>query len=181
MENIVKSMLREDADYIIMAEARDSIAFYIALEVTDRGTRRSKMTAHFTNAIDFPYNMANKICEKYGGDLYTTILKVAQNYNYAFEFIQLKNKSKKRLKAIYEFRYDNIEHRVTVHQICKYRFATDDWVWKYDIGKEKEVIGEEEDYVAFKMFDAELKKIAKEHEMIEDNVFVPAYKHLRKE
>jgi len=182
LEGIVKSVLRADADYIIMAEARDATAFYIALEVTDRGTRRSKMTAHFSRAIDFPYNMAKKICEKYQADLYSTVLKVTQNFNYVFEFIQLQDKSKKRLKGIYELRYDSIEHKVTIHQICKYRHSTDDWCWKYDIGEDKRIIGEEENYDAFKMYDAELKRIAEKYPMPEDenHITQPAYNHLRR-
>ena len=177
-----QSVLRADADYIIMAEARDATAFYIALEVTDRGTRRSKMTAHFSRAIDFPYNMAKKICEKYQADLYSTVLKVTQNFNYVFEFIQLQDKSKKRLKGIYELRYDSIEHKVTIHQICKYRHSTDDWCWKYDIGEDKRIIGEEENYDAFKMYDAELKRIAEKYPMPEDenHITQPAYNHLRR-
>lgn len=178
LEGIVKSILRADADYIIMAEARDAVAFYIALEVTDRGTRRSKMTAHFSRAVDFPYNVAKKICEKYSGDLYSTTLKVAQNFHYIFEFIQLKDKSKKRLKGIYELRYDSMNHKVSIHQICKYRYETDNWVWKYDIGKDKEVIGEEENYEAFKRFDIELQRLANKYPMDEENVFIPAYNHL---
>lgn len=186
LEMLVKSILRSDADYVIMAEARDSTAFYIALEVTDRGTRRSKMTAHFSNATEFPYNMANKIVEKYGGDLYSTTLKVAQNINYVFEFIQLKDKSKKRLKGIYELRKDAKTHEVTIHQICKYNFLTDDWGWRFDIGDDKRIIGEEEDYEAFLKFEEYLKRAATEHPMVregendEDYIFRPSYNGGRK-
>lgn len=177
LENIMPSILRSDADYIIMAEARDATAFYIALDVTDRGTRRVKMTAHFSRAIDFPYNVANKICEKYPGDLYTTTMKVAQNFNYIYEFIQLKDKSQKRLKGIYELRFDSISHRLSIHQICKYRFREDDWVWRYDIGKDKEIIGEEEDFEALEVFKSELKRLAEKYPMDrnEEAVFYPVY------
>ncbi len=180
LENITKSVLRSDPDYILMCEARDAVAFYIALEATDRGTKRVKMTAHFSRAVDFPYNVAKKIVEKYGGDLYSTSLKVAQNFNYVFEFVQLKDKSKKRLKGIYELRYNPITHHVSIHHICKYRYKKDDWTWSYDVGADKEVIGEEEDYEAFLIFKSELKRLSELFPMSsnEETVFHPAFSHL---
>jgi len=178
LKGVVKSILRSDADYIIMAEAREGIAFYIALEVTDRGTRRSKLTAHFTKALDFPYNVADRIVKEYGGSLYSTILKVAQNFHYVFEFVQLKDKSKKRLNGIYEIRYDSMNHKVTIHQICKYRIKTDDWVFKDDIGMDKIEIGNFEDEEALIIFQNELKNLSSKYPMEENNVFVPAYEHL---
>ncbi len=181
LEKIVKSILRADPDYVIMAEARDATAFKIALEVTDRGTRRSKMTAHFTKAIDFPYNVAKIITEKYKGDLYTTITKVAQNFNYIFEYVQLPDKSKKRLKGIFELRFDSLTQKVTIHQICKYRFKTDDWVWRFDLGEDTKALAEEESPHLVDIFELALFDVALSHPMDESEitVFEPSYTHLR--
>lgn len=181
LKRSIKSILRSDADYIVMAEARDSTAFYIASEVADRGTRRVKMTAHFSRAIDFPYNVASKICEGYGGDVYNTTIKVVKNFQYVFEFIQMpKNKSKKRLKGIYELRYDPLSHDISIHQICKYRFQSDDWVWKFDIGEDKREIGDEEDHEAFEMFETELKRLALAYPLEGEHIYKPAYNSIRK-
>lgn len=180
LDNVIRSILRSDADYIIVAEAREPSEFYLALEVTDRGTRRSKLTAHFTRAVDFCYNVANKINSRYSDNLYSTIIKVAQNFHYLFEFTQLKDKSKKRLKSIYEIRYNPLNQQISYHQICKYRYETDDWVFKYDIGEDKENIAKEEDIEAFNIFKSELKRLAEKYPMKENNIFIPDYDYLRR-
>ena len=182
LEGIVKSIMRSDADYIIIAEARDGIALNIAVKVANKGTRRVKITFHTTDTIDFCYDIADEIQKIYGGSVYSHIIKVAKSFQYVFQFVQLKNKSQKRLKGIYEIRYEPIDHRISVHQICKYRNKTDDWVFAYDIGKDKELIGEEEDPGAFQIFKAELKRLAEKYPYPddEDHTFYPAYDHLRK-
>lgn len=179
LQEIVKSLMRSDADYIIMAEARDGIALYIAVKIANKGTRRVKITYHTSDAVDFCYDVADEITRIYGGDLYSTIVKVSKSFNYLFQFIKLGDKSKKRLKAIYEIRYDVSQHNITIHQICKYEQKTDDWVFKYDIGKDKETIGEEENIKAFEIFKEELKKLSEKYPMKENNVFVPEYNRLR--
>lgn len=180
LKGLMKSILRSDPDYIIMAEARDNLAFHIALDVTDRGTRRSKMTCHFTRAINFPFDFANKVHELVGGDLFNHIIKVAQNWNYVFGFQQLQDKSQKRLTGIYELRYNHLMHKITIHQICKYRFDQDDWVWSYDIGEDKTEIGRQENSTAYEIFDSELKKLSLMFPMDSESVFTPAYEHLKK-
>lgn len=181
LEKVVKSVLRSDLDYGILAEARDGRALNIAIKLANKGTRRVKMTFHTTDAIDFCYDVADEIMKVYGGSLYSTIVKVAKSVQYLFEFVQLKDKSKKRLKAIYEIRYNNINHVITIHQICRYRYNLDCWQWRYDIGEDKEKIGEEEDYESFTAFGDELKKLAEQFPMDESytSVFTPEYQHLR--
>lgn len=179
LANIVKSLMRSDADYMIVAEARDGVALYIAVKAANKGTRRVKLTYHNYDSIDFCYDIAEEIVKIYGGSLYSTIVKVSKSFNYIFQFVQLQDKSKKRLKAIYEVRYDNIKHKVTIHQICKYRYKTDDWVFKYDIGEDKRIIGEEENQEDFDLFEEELKRLSEMYPMEENNVFYPEYDHLR--
>lgn len=179
LEGVVKSILRSDADYVIMAEARDGIALNIAVKVANKGTRRVKITFHTTDSIDFCYDVADEIVKVYGGSLYSTIIKVAKSFNYVFQFTQLKDKSQKRLKAIYEIRYNPFNHKISIHQICKYRYKTDDWVFKYDIGDDKRIIGEEENAESFDVFVRELKRLSELYPMKEDNVFIPSYNHLR--
>lgn len=175
LKNLIKPILRSDADYLIMAEARDAVALYIALKVTEKGTRRVKSTFHSSDATDFIYDAANEIIQEFGGNLWSTVIKVAKGYHYLFEFVQLKDKSKKRLKGIFEIRYNPKTLEISVHQIMKYNFLTDTWTYKYDFGKDKEDIALQEDYQSFKILRHELKKLAEKKPLQGEHVTIPPY------
>lgn len=174
-EEVSKGIKRSDADYVVVAEARDGYSHNIAIESSNIGTRRCKTCAHFSDPIDFCYDVANKIMNIYGGNLEYTISKVAKSYNYIFHFVQLKDKSKKRLKGIYEVRYNNTTHLVSIHQICKYDYSTDSWKFHYTIGPDKQIIAEEEDLPAYNIFSSELKKLAEKYPMKVNADFIPIY------
>ena len=134
LENIGKSILRGDNDYVLIEEMRDACAYRIALEITSTGTRRSKATIHDNSAVNIPYKMASKICEKYGGNLQSTVAQVFQNFDFVFEFAQLpENRAVKKLKGISELRYDKERDMVSVHEICRYDFEKECWQWKNDV------------------------------------------------
>lgn len=175
LKNIIKELMRSDADYFILAEARDATALYIQMMVTAKGTRRVKSTYHSSDPIDFCYDAASEIVREFGGDIFTTAIKVAKGYHYLIELCQLKDKSQKRLKGIYELRYDPINIEITIHQIVKYDFDKDDWTYKYDIGTDKEEIALQEGYEHFKVFKKELKRLAEEKPMQGPNVFKPSF------
>lgn len=175
LDTIIKSVLRSDADYIIAAEARDGRAYNMAVKIANKGTRRVKLTAHLSDPIDFCYDVANEIISIYGGKLDYHIIKTAKSFDYIFQFVQLKDKSQKRLKGIYEIRYNREDHSITIHQICKYNYETDSWTYKFDIGADKEEIAMEEDINAYKIFTSELKKLSELYPMKENNVFHPFY------
>jgi pilus assembly protein CpaF len=160
LKKIIKRLLRADGDYLIMAEARDAVAMAIVVEATNRGTRRVKFTYHTSDPIDFCYDAANGIVQEFGGDVFANTIKIAKNVHYLFEFIQLKDKSKKRLKGIYEIRYNPLTLLITIHQICKYNFRTDSWSYKYDFGSDKVGIAEMENYEAFEVVQREFKRLA---------------------
>lgn len=172
---IKKELVRSDADYIILGEARDGYALDLAVELPNKGTMRSKFCYHLRFVEDFCYDVANKIISVYGGNLDYTIVKVAKSYSYLFQFIQLSDKSKKRLKGIFEVRYDNNEHVISYHQICRYDYDTDSWTFKYDIGEDKKLISLEENKGAYKIFDSELKKLSGSYPMLGDSVVYPVY------
>lgn len=175
LTKIIKPLMRSDGDYLILAEARDGIALRIARDVTKKGTKRVKMTYHTSDPIDFCYDLATEIVESFGGDIWATTIKIAKGYHYLFEFCQLKDKSKKRLKGIYELRYNPRTLEISVHQICRYNFQTDDWTYHYDIGPDKIEIGNQEDYDAFQMYSQELKKLSEEKPMEGSAVFELPY------
>lgn len=160
LKNISKNLLRSDADYFILAEARDGIALDTAIRIASKGTRRMKMTFHTRDPLDFPYDVASEIVKSMGGDIAITSKKVAASIDYIFHFVQLADKSKKRLKCIYELLYDKSEDVIKMQEICRYNFRSDNWRFSYLISEEKKRLAEEENYKAFHSFDLQLKKMS---------------------
>ena len=175
LKKLSKQLMRSDADYIICGEARDGEMLSIMVDLANRGTRHCKSTVHLTDPHDLPFDIANMIVNEKGGNLNHTIVKVAKSFHYIFEFIQLKDRSKKRLKGVYELRYDNINYKISIHQILKYDFKTDRWTFDYSIGNDKENIAEEENYTEFEAFKKELKMLSKKYPMKNSKTIIPFY------
>lgn len=175
LEEVVKSLLRGDNDYVLLEEMRDATAFNLALDITSTGTQRSKATIHDNDAINIPYKMASKIRAKYGGSLNGIIAQVFRNFNYVLEFTQDENnKARKVLKGIVEYRYEAETDQVTAHRICKYDFRTEEWKWKYDIGKDKIDLGVNFPYEIENM-ERILRKLESRNPLNENTVITPAY------
>ncbi|MBR5926656.1 MAG: ATPase, partial [Firmicutes bacterium] len=88
---ISKNLLRSDADYFIMAEARDGTALDTALRIASKGTKRMKLTFHSRNPYHFPLEAAMEIAGSTGGDIELIMKKLAANFDYLFHFVQLKD------------------------------------------------------------------------------------------
>ena len=175
LSHITKQLMRSDGDYIICGEARDGNMLNLLVEIANRGTRHCKSTVHLTDVADLPYDMANMIVNAKGGNLSHTIIKVAKSFHYVFEFIQLADRSKKRLKAIYEIRYNYRTYKISIHQILRYEFKIDSWTFSFDIGDDKEAIAIEENYDSFLSFKNELKRLSQKYPMGEKQIIVPFY------
>jgi pilus assembly protein CpaF len=160
---ITKKLMRSDGDYIICGEARDGNMLGLLVDIANRGTRHCKSTIHLTDVFDLPYDIANMIVSKRGGSLEHTIIKVAKSFHYVFSFIQLPDRSEKRLKGIYEIRYNNVDHRILIIEICSYDFDSDRWAFYYEVGDDKEEIAVEENYGEFLKFKSELKRLSEKY------------------
>ncbi len=160
MQRISKNLLRSDADYFILAEARDGNALETAIRLAAKGGRRLKITFHCRDPLDFPYDAAWEVAKFMGENTELVAKKVAASFDYIFHFIQLKNKNQKRLKSIYEIEYDRKKETIRMHPICLYDIGCDSWEWNYHISKEKQDKGEEEDPNNFLSFDAELRNLS---------------------
>ncbi len=156
LKHISKNLLRSDADYFILAEARDGVALDTAVKIASKGTRRMKITFHTRDPLDFPYDVAFEIVKSLGGDLDSTARKVAASFDYIFHFIQLSNKSQKRLKSIYELGVDRNTKEISMKELCRYDHKNDCWRWEYAISEDKLAAGEEEDAAALEVFLEEL-------------------------
>lgn len=176
MEQVIVTAKRSDAQYVILGEARSGGMMNIAVEAANMGTRHSKVTLHTSETIDFSFDVADKLTRACGGDLGCNMIKVAKSFHYILNFFSLpQDRKQKRLKGLWEMRYDNENMKITMHQICRYRVLTDDWVWNYDIGKDKREIGYEENYKAFEKFNDNLKKLADKFPDTENHVYEPAF------
>jgi len=175
INDITKKLMRSDGDYIICGEARDGNMLGLLVDIANRGTRHCKSTIHLTDVFDLPYDIANMIISKRGGSLEHTIIKVAKSFHYIFSFIQLPDRSKKRLKGIYEVRYDNIDHTIKIIEICRYDFNNDNWTFYYEIGEDKEEIAVEENYDEFIKFKRELKLLAEKYPTKNPRIIEPFY------
>ncbi|MBE6031441.1 MAG: ATPase [Clostridiales bacterium] len=160
LKSITKNLLRSDADYFIMAEARDGIALDTVLRAAAKGTRRMKITFHTRKPENFPYDVAGEIVSKLGGNIEYTARRVADSFDYLFHFVQLPDKSKKRLNAIYEMSYLAETGTISMKRILKYDYITDSWKFMFHISDDKREAGIEENYEGFKRFENELRKLS---------------------
>lgn len=156
--SISKNLMRSDADYFILAEARDGIALDTAIRIAGKGTRRMKMTFHLKDPRRFATDAAVEIVRSLGGDLNETSLRVASSFDYVFHFVNLRNKNLKKLNAIYEMSAEN--GQISLIQICKYDVQNDEWEWNMHIGDDKESQGKEENAKLFEEFYSELEKLS---------------------
>ncbi|MEL7657408.1 MAG: ATPase, partial [Bacillota bacterium] len=169
LKHLSKNLLRSDADYFILAEARDGIALDTAVKIASKGTRRMKITFHTRDPLDFSYDVAFEIVKSLGGNLDSTAKKVAASFDYVFHFIQLKNKNQKRLKSIYELGIDRNTKEITMKEICRYDHQSDNWKWKFVVSADKRMIGEEESPEAVRIFLSELDSLSKNNQWRDEN------------
>ncbi len=173
---VISTAKRSDVDYVVIGEARNGKYMDIFVDSANMGTRDGLYSLHTMETIDFPFDVADKLTRECGGDLGCNMIKVAKSVHYIINMFKLpSDKGQKRLKGIWEMRYDNENLKITMHQICKYRPRTDDWVWSYDIGPDKREIAEEENWTAFEELEKILKKLAEESPNQGKTVFEPAF------
>lgn len=160
LSTVSKNLLRSDADYIIMAEARDGVALELAMRMAAKGTRRMKMTFHTGDPMDFPYDAAWEILKVTEGSVEAIAKKIAGSFDYIFHFIQLKDKNQKKLGGIYEMSFDRSSDMISIQRICFYNHELDTWSWNYHIGKDKVEKGIEESRTDFTNFSEALQSLA---------------------
>lgn len=180
LKKIVKIIMRSDADYIVLGEARDGVALNTAVKIANKGTRRVKMTFHTSDVVDFCYDVADEIVKIYGGSLYSTILKVAKSFQFVFQFVQLRDKSQKRLNAIFEIQYDGSMNAIVMHQVCKYLPREERWVWSSNLSQGTLDFANLEDYQMTKTLKSQLEKLEEKAPLKEKECkFYPQYTHLQ--
>jgi pilus assembly protein CpaF len=173
--SLPQKVVRSDADYVVVAEGRDGYAYNLIIESANKGTIRNKTTLHLSDVEDFAYDLANKIVTVYGGNLDYQIVKVAKSFDYIFEMAQLpERKNEKRLKSIYELRYDRNSHEISYHRICQYDHVNDSWGFYYDVGEKVRDIGSFENPAALQIFENTLKELSQKYP-VNEHVLKPVY------
>lgn len=181
VDAVISYAKRADGKYVILGEAKDGKYLNLAVECANMGTFGSKLTFHSSVTKNFVYDVAVKIIRECGGDLMATMINVAQSFHYVANFCSLPDdESKKRLKGIWEIRFNEETLDITMHQICKYRVLSDDWVWAYDIGEDKKEFGMEMNWTAFQNFDCQLKLLSEKYPNKEKHVSKSPYMQIMK-
>ncbi|MPN42122.1 hypothetical protein SDC9_189678 [bioreactor metagenome] len=115
--------------------------------------------------MNFPYDVAAEVLISLGGDMELIARRAADSFDYIFHFVQLKDKSQKRLKGIYEMHFDKITDKIVITQICAYNYQTDSWAWCNLISNDKAIAGIEENQESFNRFSNLLKSLSEENPM----------------
>lgn len=164
---IVKSLMRSDLEAIWIGEARDGLALDTIITLANKGTRRSKMTFHSKDPEQFCTDVAAEIVRYTGSTMELTESRVAKSFDYVIHMAPLRDKSKKRLKGIYDVAYNAKTKEIKIVPICEYKYATDSWEFQYYISPDKREDGMDEDYEGFMIFDKLLKELAEKYPMSE--------------
>jgi len=172
LKAVSKNLLRSDADYFVIAEARDGVALDTAVRIARKGQGRMKMTFHTRDPLSFPEDAAVEIVRSYGGDVRETAMRVAGSFDYLFHFISVRKDNTKKLCGLYETgKTSEDPHSFTaeerargwyVREICRYDLVRDLWVFTNRISDGKRIRGLESDAQAFSEFELELARLASE-------------------
>ena len=159
LKKISKSLLRSDADYFILAEARDGIALDTAVRLAAKGTKRMKLTFHSRRPDRFPLEAATEIVKQTGGDLHLTMNMIASGFDYLFHFIQLADKRQKRLQGIYQM---NLlpDGEILVEPVCLFDQKNESWTFYDRIGPAQQLYASESEPESFALMQSLLHRLA---------------------
>jgi len=161
LSGISKNLLRSDADYLIMAEARDGVALDTAVRLACKGTKRMKLTFHTRRAEAFPEEAAVEIARSFPGtDVPLMARMIASSFDYIFHFIQLKDKRQKRLNGIYQMNCSP-EGEALIEAVCRFDPGSGRWFFRNIHGASQKEWGLESDPAAYARMTEELKRLEK--------------------
>lgn len=175
LEELTKSLLRGDNDYVLLEEMRDAAAYRLCLDIISTGTHRSKATVHTSDPVNMPFRMASRICERYGGSLRGVIQQIFSGFGYVLELCSREdNRGEKRLKALWEYCYDPEHDIPSVHLLCSYDEASDDWRWKFHMGEDKKKTGSL-NCKGIREMERIMRELEKRNPITEKTVIYPRY------
>jgi len=168
---------RSNGAYVVVPEARTGMAYLMALEAASIGTSRCKVSSHVTFVLDFPRDVAEKICDVTRRDFRSTIVKVAKSYHFILELVKLGDQQSRKLASINEFIYDDRTHEISIRPVMLYDFDNNTWSFNDRVGDDKNTIGSRNNKQAFERFKNHLKSLNEKYPMdkVHAEAFVPYY------
>lgn len=135
LEKLILTTLRMKPKYIVVGEVRGKEAM-AAVEGMETG-----QSTIFTMHGDTPWNIVNRLVTKYltampslGYEIVERI--IGSSVDYVFMQDNIPNIGRK-ISSISEIDYDFTKRTIVIKSICRYDFATNDFVWEGKISKEK--------------------------------------------
>jgi pilus assembly protein CpaF len=168
--DIVRPILRSDADYLVLAEARTGYEFDLGVRLANKGTNRCKTTMHTTRVGEMLFDITDEIMAVRPNARFETVLfRVASAYHYIVQLSQdYHDKSKKRVLGIYEVCVDRAGQKIWLQPICLYQ-GNGSWTWSNNIGNDKRELAKIESWDDFEKFESQLNMLADQYPMEGDN------------
>ncbi len=179
-DTVIVRAKRSDAQAIIIGECRHGKYMKFAVDSANMGTRRMLTTMHFSDILDISYDMADKIVSDCGGNIVTSMVKVAKSFNYIWEMSSLPNdRGSKRLLGLWEMYFDSEKMEIHMHQVIKYVPEKDGieehWVYDNFISDTLAKDFEYENVEVFEEFKMQLAELAKQSPNEEKTDFISPY------
>lgn len=174
LSQIQRTLMRSDADYFVMSEARTGQEFNLMVTLANKGTNRCKTTVHATRAQTAIYHIAEQIAAmQKTNTIDNIIMSVAESFHFIIHLQSLpKDKSQKRLEGIYQVESDRLNKQIKVHTVCKYDQAKDNWQWHDYLCDTQIEVAKKEGGEAFEQFNRQLQKLSHLHPMEKTEPFV---------
>ncbi|RKJ72749.1 ATPase [Butyricicoccus sp. 1XD8-22] len=166
LENLVKPLVRSDADYLLQGEARDGRALRLMLMLTKKGTRRTKGTFHTSKPYNFCYDAAQEIVNIHGGSIWAYMIQFAENFNFLFEMSSDSRDARiKRLIGIHELQFDPDTLEIRTNTICHFDRVSEKWTYNANLSEKTRDDGVRVSIDNFNKFEKELIRLAELYPM----------------
>lgn len=177
ISDVIRPVLRSDADYLVLAEARTGAEFDLMIRLANKGTNRCKTTMHSTHVRELVYDIADEVLTVRPNAKYETLLfKVASAYHYVVQLAsEYNDKAQKRLMGIYEICPDRQNNTISMWKICAYDTASGTWKWSFHVGEDKRELARTENYPDFLTFLDELKKMEGRSPLAQEDARIAVY------
>lgn len=134
VNEVIRTALRVDHDYIIVQEVR-GIEAEGAISGTERGTRGLLMTYHITNPAKTAEQLAQHITDVFPNRRITNeIRRITQHLDIGITMKNFKG-NKKKITSVYEVCYDYDHDKAWINYLIKYNPKKEQWEYNASISE----------------------------------------------